>query len=423
MSPTFKALSHPQYRRYLLAQLSTGIGFWMLRLVQDWLVLDLTGGSGIAVGIATALQFIPFLIVTPWAGVLADRFSRRTLMIVAHIGLTLSAIALLVVVLTGVASLPVLFVLAGLTGVMAALDQPARQAMVGELVGEDHLMNAVALNSVAFNLARISGPALAGIMIASTGVPIVIGLIAVMFATALSALTSLRIARPTPGTGQQRATFVDGLRFLRRRPDLIFVLGTVFGAAMFALNFQLTTALMATQEFNGNAASLGILSTFLALGSLVGSLLAARRIVVRLRLVLVSGVAFSIATLVAGLMPTWSLFALALPLCGLTAMTFTTAAQSYLQIGTPDRLRGRIMGLYAMFFFAGTPVGAPMIGWLSDVFGPRIGLVGGGIGALVAVASMTGWLLRARRIPRGFPDTGTPSPFVPGDTDRMSTRP
>ncbi len=398
MSPTFRALSHPQYRRYLVAQLSTGVGFWMMRLTQDWIVLDLTGGSGIAVGIATALQFIPFLIITPWAGVLADRFSRRALMIAAHIGLTIAALALLLAVLTGTANLAVVFILAALTGVMAALDQPARQAMVGELVGEDHLVNAVALNSVAFNLARITGPAMAGILIASTGTPAVIGVIATMFAIALGALTSLHVVRPVRLPGDQRATFGQGWAFLRSRPDLIFILGLVFGVAMFALNFQLTTALMATSEFGGDAASLGILSTFLALGSLVGSLLAARRIIVRLRLVIISATAFASATLLAGLMPSWSLFGLVLPLCGLTAMTFTTAAQSYLQVGTPDHLRGRVMGLYAMVFFAGTPVGAPLIGWLSDLFGARIGLIGGGIGALLTVVVMTWWLMRARRI-------------------------
>jgi len=414
MSPTFKALSHPQYRRYLIAQLSTGIGFWMMRLAQDWIVLDLTGGSGIAVGIATALQFIPFLIVTPWAGVLADRFSRRTLMIVAHVGLTLSALALLVAVLTGTASVPVLFALAAFTGAMAALDQPARQAMVGELVGEDHLVNAVALNAVAFNLARISGPAIAGILIAGTGIPVVIGAIAAMFAIALGALTSLHVIRPVHRAGQPRPTFAQGWAFLRSRPDLVFILGLVFGVAMFGLNFQLTTALMTTQEFGGDAASLGILSTFLALGSLVGSLLAARRIVVRLRLVVGSAVAFSTATLIAGMMPTWGLFGLALPFAGLTAMTFTTAAQSYLQLGTPDHLRGRVMGIYAMLFFAGTPVGAPLIGWLSDLFGPRVGLIGGGIGALLTVAVMTAWLMRHRA--RNRASIETTITFAPDDT-------
>lgn len=405
MSPTFKALAHPQYRRYLIAQLSTGIGFWMMRLAQDWIVLDLTDGSGIAVGVATALQFIPFLLITPWAGVLADRFSRRTLMIAAHIGLTASALAMLIAVVTGTASVPVIFALAALTGAMAALDQPARQAMVGELVGDDHLVNAVALNSVAFNLARISGPAIAGVLIASTGIPVVFGTIAAMFAIAWAALTSVRVARPVRRADQPRPTFAQGRAFLRGRPDLLFILGLVFGVAMFGLNFQLTTALMSTQEFGGNAASLGILSTFLALGSLVGSLLAARRVRVRLRLVIGSALAFGGATLLTGLMPTWGLFGLALPLCGLTAMTFTTAAQSYLQLGTPDHLRGRVMGIYTMLFFAGTPVGAPLIGWLSDLFGPRIGLIGGGIGVLLTVAVMTAWLVRKR----GRAQTVTPT--------------
>ncbi len=398
MSPTFAALAYGQYRRYLLAQLSTGIGFWMMRLAQDWLILDITDGSGTAVGIATALQFLPFLIITPWAGVLADRFSRRTLMIWAHVGLTSASIALLVALLTDTATLAVVFLLAALTGVMAAVDQPSRQAMVGQLVGDDHLANAVALNSVAFNLARIGGPALAGILIAGTGLPVVMGVIAAMFAVALSGIASLRRIPVVHRSSENRTTFSQGIAFLRARSELIFLLALVFFVAMFGLNFQLTTALMATQEFAGGAASLGILSTFLALGSLFGSLMAARRIRVRVRLIVVAALAFGLSTLVAGLMPTWALFAIVLPLCGLTAMTFTTAAQSFLQLATPDHLRGRVMGIYTMLFFAGTPLGAPLIGWLSDIFGARVGLIGGGIGVLVSTALLSWRLLRSREL-------------------------
>jgi MFS family permease len=389
MSPTFAALAHPQYRRYLLAQFATGIGFWMMRLAQDWLVLELTDGSGTAVGIATAMQFIPLLVITPWAGVLADRFSRRNLMIGAHIGLVLTSLVLLITLLTNTVSVPVLFVLAAITGVMAAIDQPARQAVVGELVGDDHLVNAVALNSVAFNLARIAGPAAAGLLIAGAGVPAVVGVIAAMFAVAFGALVSLhRIPRDSSESGP-RATLAEGIAYLRSEPPLAFVLGLIFFVALFGLNFQLTIALMATAEFGGGAASLGILSTFLALGSLVGSLLAARRTRIRLRVVITGALTFGVATLAAGVMPTWTFFAIALPLCGVTAMTFTTAAQSFVQLATPDRLRGRVMGIYTMLFFAGTPVGAPLIGWLSDLFGARVGLIGGGIGVLVSTVILS----------------------------------
>lgn len=398
MSPTFAALAYGQYRRYLIAQLSTGIGFWMMRLAQDWLILDLTDGSGSAVGIATALQFLPFLIITPWAGVLADRFSRRTLMIWAHVGLTTTALVLMLALLTNTASVAVVFVLAAITGVMAAIDQPSRQAMVGQLVGADHLANAVALNAVAFNLARIGGPAVAGLLIASTGLPVVIGVIAAVFAVALSAIVSIRHIPVVQRPGHDRTTLADGIAFLRARSELLFLLALVFFVAMFGLNFQLTTALMATQEFAGGAASLGILSTFLALGSLVGSLMAARRVQVRVRLIVWAALAFGTATLIAGLMPTWALFAIVLPVCGLTAMTFTTAAQSFLQLATPDHLRGRIMGIYTMLFFAGTPLGAPLIGWLSDLFGARVGLIGGGVGVLLSTALLSWRLLRSREL-------------------------
>lgn len=394
MSPTFAALSISNYRRYLVAQISTGTGFWMQRLAQDWIVLQLTNGSGVAVGIATALQFIPYLVVTPMAGVLADRFSRRTLMVTAHVGLVSGSLILLLALLGGWASLPVVFVLAFVSGALAALDQPARQALVADIVGPDRLVNAVGLNSVAFNLSRIAGPAVAGMLIAGTGLPAVFGVITALFATALTALVSLQLPAREPLPPGDRATLREGLAFVRSRPDLLFIMLAITVVAMFGLNFQLTTALMSTVEFGGTAASLGILSTFLALGSLVGSLLAARRRVVRIRLVVISGVLFGTATLVAGLMPTWTWFAIALPLCGLTAMTFTTAAQSYLQVNAPSHMRGRLMGLYTMGFFAGTPIGAPAIGWLSDLMGPRIGLVGGGAATVVGTLLLAWWLQR-----------------------------
>ena len=397
MSATFAALAVRDYRRYLLAQLGSGIGFWMQRLAQDWLILTLTDGSGVAVGIATALQFIPFLLVTPWAGVLADRLSRKTLMVTAHAGLVTSAIALLVLVLTDHASVPVLYVMAVLTGAMAALEQPARQAALGDIVGQDRIVNAVALNSVAFNISRIAGPAIAGLLIAGAGIAVVFGAVAAVFATALAALASLTaMPREDDGAGP-RPTLRQGIAFVRARPTIVFALGMLFVIATFGLNFQLTTGLMSTVEFGGNAASFGLLSTFLALGSLVGSLLAARRTRGRLRLIVGSALAFSAATVLAGLMPTWTLFAIALPLCGITAMTFTTALQSFVQLATPAHMRGRVMGLYAMLFFAGTPIGAPLIGWLSDLFGPRIGLVGGGALSALGTLALALWLHRRNR--------------------------
>lgn len=397
---TFAALSIPNYRRYLVAQLSTGMGFWMTRLSQDWIILEMTGGSGIAVGIATSLQFLPFILVTPWAGVLADRVSRRTLIVTAHVGLVLTALALLVALALGVATLPVIYAVALITGALAALEQPARQALVADLVGPESLVNAVGLNSVAFNLSRIAGPALAGLLLAGAGAPAVFGLIVALFATAGGTLASLRHLPPPPQSPGGRPTLRDALAVVRERRDLGVVLILVFVVATFGLNYQLTTGLMSTVEFGGGPAALGILSTFLALGALVGSLLAARRVVVRLRLVFIAALAFSAATIVAGLMPTWTTFAMALPVAGLCAMTFTTSAQSYLQVNAPPHMRGRLMGLYTLLFFAGTPLGAPLIGLLSDALGPRIGLVGGGAATLVGVAILM-VTVRGMRAPSG----------------------
>lgn len=397
MSPTFAALSVPDYRRYLVVQLGASTALWTQRLAQDWLVLQMTGGSGLAVGLVTALQFIPFLLVAPFAGLLADRVSRRALIIGVQSFLITISIAMGALVWSGATTTWWIYAFAALSGAAAALDTPARQAILGDIVGQDRLVNAVALNSVTFNLARISGPAVGGVLIVGLGVAPVFLVTAGLFAVALWAVCSLHaVSAPARPVSEARPTLRAGLAFVREDRSILFTLALVAVVATFGLNFQLTTALMSTIEFGGTAASFGLLTTFLSLGSLAGSLLAARRRIVRVRLVAVAAVVFSAVTALTGVMPTWGSYAVTLPLCGLTAMTFTTAAQSFVQLRTPARLRGRVMGFYTVLFFAGTPIGAPLIGWLSDTYGPRIGLVGGGIVALLGALALTAVLARRR---------------------------
>lgn len=401
MSRTFAALKVPDYRRFLGAQFGTSMGLWMQRVAQDWLVLQITGASGVAIGIVTALQFLPFLLVAPWAGVLADRVSRPLVMICSQVALIALSVAMAILVLTDSVTTGWLYVFALLSGVAAAVDNPARQAFLGDVVGSEHLVNSVALNSVTFNLSRIAGPSVAGVLIAVLGTSEVFLVTAALFAISLILIATLRnIRHPREDeitASSDRPTLRQGIDFIRRDSAILFCMLAVFVVATFGLNFQLTTALMSTVEFGGDAAAFGILTTILSVGSLVGSLLAARRRTVRIRLVVAAAVLFGLMTAFTGLMPTRPAYALALPFCGLLAMTFTTSVQSYVQVRTPAHLRGRVLGVYTVVFFAGTPIGAPLIGWASDHLGPRIGLVGGGALSVAGTLILVMWLIRRTR--------------------------
>ncbi|MFI0434044.1 MAG: MFS transporter, partial [Candidatus Nanopelagicales bacterium] len=377
----FAALQSVRYRWYLGGQAITSVGAWMQRIAQDWLVLQVTGGDAVALGITTACQFLPFLLLAPVSGVIADRYPRRrVLMITSTVG-AVTAGVLTVLALAGAASVAAIYLTAFLLGSAAAIDHPTRQAFLGDIVEPTSLANAVALNSAAFNLSRIVGPALAGVMIAALGgVAGVFAVNALSFVVAVATLQRIRIRGAGGVDARERVTFRAGLSYLADRRDLLLVLLAVAIAATFAFNFATTTALMAAGEFEVGAAAFGVMGTALSCGSIVGSLLAARRrSAPSLRLVLASGIAFGLLTMMAGLMPSYAMFLVVLPLCGLGALTFSVAAQSYLQTGSAGRMRGRVMGIYALVFFGGNPVGGPLLGWVSNSWGPRWGLVGGGL--------------------------------------------
>ena len=407
MSQTFTALSIRNYRWYLTGQVVTNVGTWMQRVGQDWLVLEISHGNALTLGITTALQFIPFLLVAPLAGVLADRVSRRLVMVVAGLLAGAAALTLGVAVMVASASVGLVYVLAFVLGIAAALDNPARQALLGQLVPVSSLANAVALNSATFNLSRIVGPAVAGLTIALVGIGPVFVANAASYLVALLAIAALR-PLDFHGSSPQRssgATFAGGLRYLRSRSDLLIVLGLVAVVATFACNYQITTALMANQEFQVGVAAYGVMGSVLACGSILGSLLAARRAAVGLRFVVWAGMAVAVATFTAGLMPSYGIFLAFLPICGLLILTFTVSAQSYLQLAADEHVRGRVMGIYTLVFFGGNPVGAPLLGLVARELGPRWGLLGGGALAAIGVAAIAG-IAVARRRPR----THTPGP-------------
>jgi len=404
MSPTFQALAVRNYRLYWMGGLVSNTGTWMQRVAQDWLVLQLTH-SGSALGITTGLQFLPFLLITPFAGLVADRYSKRRLLVLTQLSLAITAAILGTLAVTGVVAPWHVFVLAFVFGVGTSFDTPARQSFVVDMVGREFLPNAVGLNSASFNLGRIVGPGLAGALIAAfgsgvTATGIVILLNAVSYLAVVASLKAMRSAELGSVDPVRRAKGAvrEGLRYVRQSSDLVFVFLVAFFAGTFGLNFQMTSALMATGVFHEGAGAYGVLGSVMAVGSLAGALLAARRGYPRRRLLVMSALSFATAEIVAGLMPTYLLFALWLPVLGLTSLTMLNSLQTVVQLSVPPQLRGRVVALYMMTLMGGTPFGAPMIGWVGETFGPRWMLIGGGLITGLAVVGATRWLVKREHI-------------------------
>lgn len=403
MSPTFRALSNRNYRLYAAGGVVSNTGTWMQRVAQDWLVLQLTGYSGTALGITTGLQFLPMLLLSPYAGLVADRFPKRRLLQVTQLMMAGPALLLGLLAVTGVAEAWHVYVLAFVFGVGTAFDAPARQSFVGEMVDADDLTNAVGLNSASFNAARIVGPALAGFMIAALGSGAaatgwVILLNALSYGAVVWSLQRMRTAdlHPTERAARGPGMIRDGMRYVRSRPDLMLVLAIVFFAGTFGLNFQMTSALMATDVYGKGASEYGLLGTTMAVGSLTGALLAARRGRPRYRLVVVAALVFGLLEMLAGLMPSYLTFVLMTPLLGLSALTMITAANATVQLGSAPVMRGRVMALYMMIFMGGTPVGAPLVGWVGEELGARWTLIGGGGMTVLGVLLAAAWFGRSQ---------------------------
>jgi MFS family permease len=393
LSPTFKALRHRNFRLYATGAIVSNVGTWMQRVAQDWMVLQLTGNSGSAVGITTGLQFLPMLLLSPYAGLVADRFPKRRLLQVTQVMLGLPALVLGVLAITGQVQIWHVYLLAFVSGVGAAFDAPARQAFVSDLVIEDDLTNAVGLNAASFHAARMIGPAIAGWTIvalgsgiAATGWVVIIN--GLSFGAVIVSLQFLRfpesdrleIVPRTPGMIR------EGVRYVRGRPDIIALLLVVFFTGTFGLNFQMTSALMATTVYGKGAGEYGMLGSYMAVGSLAGALLVARIGKPRLGLVIFAAIAFGALEVTAGLMPTYVAFAVMTPLLGITALTTITSANATIQTSVSGPLRGRVLALYLMVFIGGTPIGAPLIGVVGEQFGARWTLiVGGAVSALGAV--------------------------------------
>ena len=402
MSPTFRALHVRNYRIYAIGSFISNIGTWMQNTAQAWLVLVLTN-SGSALGITVALQLLPTLLLSPIGGVIADQFPKRTVLRIMQVGMAVPAAVLGVLAVTGVIQVWHVYVLAFVFGIGRALEAPARQAFVAEMVGREDLGNAVALNSASFNAGRLIGPGVAGLLIAAFGAGVVgtgwvIVLNAASYAAAFVALQVMDVKRLTPTTliAKRSRAVREGFAYVRTRPDLVLVLACVLCLGGFGMNFQITSALMATDEFGKGAEEFGILGSILAVGSFFGALLAARRARPRLRLVVGGGMLFAVLQTVSGLMPTFATYALVLPLLGLSVLTVITSANALVQLTSAPEMRGRVASIFLMLAIGSVPLTAPIVGWLGEEFGARAALVSTGVATGLGIGLAALWFLRQR---------------------------
>ncbi|MDT7662634.1 MAG: hypothetical protein QOD04_2190 [Pseudonocardiales bacterium] len=396
----FASLRVRNYRFYAGGQVVSLVGTWMQRIAQDWLVLDLSHNSPVALGVASALQFTPTLLFSLWGGVLADRYDKRRMLLMTQSGMGLCALVLGLLDVGNLAQLWHVYLLCLLLGVFSSIDVPARQAFASELVGPGQVGNAVALNSMTFNTARIVGPSVAGLLITAIGTGWVFLLNAASFVAVLSGMLAMdpkQLFR-SPRVPRARGQLVEGLRYVAGRPVLIGVLALVFVVSTLGINFYLTLPLLARNVFHGDAASYGMLTTVLAVGSLIGASFAARRVGrPRLRLVVGAALVFGVLETVAGLMPTLVSTAAVLVPTGLASLVFTTAANSSVQLSIEPSLRGRVMGLYMLVLLGGTPLGAPLLGLLGEKWGGRAPTVVGGAASVLAVVVVVLVLRRTLR--------------------------
>lgn len=397
---TFRSFRVPNYRRWWLGSILSNTGTWMQRTAQAWLVFDvLTDHDATAMGLVTALQFLPQMLLSPWAGVVADRMDSRRLLLITQSLMGVLALGLGALVLSGHVTLGWVMAFALCLGLTTTFSAPVRHTFVAALVGDRDLSNAVALNSAAFNAARLLGPAAAGMLIAQVGTGWVFLLNSATFLAMIAAILRMDEAalqhrtRTSKGPGQIR----EGFAYVRSRPDLLAVMATVLIMGTLGLNFAIYLAAMAGTEFGLGSQGFGLLNSVLAVGTLGGALLAAGRAGARLRVLYLGAGAFGAFALLAALAPGPLLFAVWLVPLGAASLTLTTTANAYVQTTTAPQLRGRVMSLYSAILMGGTPIGAPLVGWVIDAAGPRWGM---GSAVLAGFAGLAVGALHHRRTRR-----------------------
>ena len=384
---TFRSLRSYNFRLWSAGALISNIGTWMQRVAQDWLVLtQLTHRNATALGVVMGLQFAPQLLLLPWTGLAADRLNQRRLLMFTQATLGMLAIALGVLTLLGVIQLWHVYLLAFLSGSAAALDAPVRQTFVAEMVGDIDLPNAVALNSSSFNLGQLIGPAVAGLLIARVGIGWAFVLNGLSFGAVLVSMSLFRLSdlRPIARAHRSASGFMEGLRYAWGRPDLRTILVMLFLIGTFGLNFPIFISTMAVNVFHTDARGFGLLSSIMAVGTLMGALLAASQAQPKMKALVMGAAVFGLGCVLAALAPGYWWFGLALTVIGVAALTFTNGTNSMMQLSTEPAMRGRVMALRVAIALGGTPIGAPFLGWTANHFGPRWSL---GVGAIAALAA------------------------------------
>ena len=401
MSAMFRSFANINYRIWFAGALVSNVGGWMQATAQDWVVLtELTDNDATAMGVTMALQFGPPLVLVSLTGWVADRFDRRHILFATQTALLGLAIAVGVLLLNGLMTLPMMFCFALGFGVVNAFDAPARQAFVSDMVSTGDTSNAVALNSASFNLARMIGPAVGGLLIVAIGSGWVFIVNAATFLAMILALAMLRTSLLAPRPKHRnRGGLAAGFRYVWGRSDLRVVFVTVFLIGAFGMNFPIFASTMAI-EFGSGADGYGVLSSILAIGSLAGALLAARRDRARVRVVIFAAGGFGVAAFVSSAMPSYASYAVTLMFTGFMIVTLLTTANGYVQMTTDPALRGRVLALYMAVIMGSTPVGAPIAGWVADAFGPRAAIMLGGTAGLIACAIGAIWVFTSGRLHR-----------------------
>ena len=416
-----QSLSVPNYRRYFAGQIVSLSGNWMQTVAEMWLVVSITG-SGVSVGLTAALQFLPMLVLGAYGGVVADRVDKRRFLMVTQVLAALPPLTLFALAETGGAQVWAIYVLVFARGLVNAFDNPARQAFVSELVGTEGVVNAVSLNSVIVHTARIAGPAVAGVLIATLGVGPCFALNALSFGAMFVALRGMDPAalhlsrRAVRARGQIR----EAAREAWRRPALRVPLLMMVLVGTLSFNFQVLLPLFASTTWHGTALAYALLTSAMGVGSVAGALVSGARGRVSPNLLVAAAALFGVAELAAAAAPSLALQALALVPLGAASVTFAAGVNSSLQLAAPDHLRGRIMALYSVVFIGSTPIGAPLVGWLAETAGPRSGLVLGAVAALTAAAAAQGFLRRhlaeTKGTSRTFDDAWGSGPITSSQT-------